>query len=173
MSASATAHQRSISTFVDEYSGVVGLYSHLAQCWRHQPPFLRRNLACRRDTYEGERLELNGHKKIEPAGDNAATSRQERGGKGGSSGASSAQAGKSRKSSSDAKELMTGRKSVHTGKGMVIYRFRFNEGLQEWLVEPHILCSSQTYLGISPDDERPMVLPWSSGRPHVSVCARI
>lgn len=132
MSGRSNSHHRSSSTFVDEYAGVSGLYSHLAQCWRHQPPFLRRNLASRRDAYESEMRELNEHAKSETMVDEIAANGPDRGERGGAGGTGLSQSAKAKKATLDLEEQTTSRKSSHSSKGLVVYRLRFNEGLQEW-----------------------------------------
>jgi hypothetical protein len=65
MSGSSQTQYRS-STFIEEYSGVVGLYYYLEQAKKWTPPslgrtvpFLARNLSYKRESYEEERRKLN------------------------------------------------------------------------------------------------------------------
>lgn len=118
---SVASHQRSSSTFVDEYSGVVGFYTHLAQSWRYKTPFLGRSLSYKRAAHEEERTRLNGKK-------NSSHPRvlEERAGR-------ISDAHQSHHASVD-DDLWGSTRALHGSRTSVIYRLRYNDGQQEWCV---------------------------------------
>eukprot|EP00961_Rhodomonas_salina_P117812 1585627-Rhodomonas_salina.3 len=140
------ASQRS-AQFVEEYAGTAGFYSYLAQRHKLCPLFLRRNLSYRREVHEAERQRLNGGKKTDQGSveDRCSNARSARAGlsnaapgaegekatRSGSSASSDAAA--HRKGKKGETETASTRRSAHpTKKIAVIFRLRFQEGMQEW-----------------------------------------
>ena len=146
MSGVGSAHHRSSSTFLDEYSGVTALYSYLMQSWKFSPPFLRRNLPGNREVYQKEMAELNAAKravqKAEKKGKGKSPAAASPSTRGGSAGGSQSR----HRVDDDAPTRKT-----HSSRTQVIYRLRYNGGLQEWYVQapfppcPYITHNSARY----------------------------
>ncbi len=134
--------------FVEEYGGTVGFYSYLAQRHKLCPLFLRRNLSYRREVHEAERRRLNGVKKIDQGSvqDRCSNARAARAGNGDSSSptgrgdadragpnlSGTSESGGHHKGKKETDPASTRRSSHPQKKVAVVFRLRYQEGMQEW-----------------------------------------
>jgi len=131
---------------MDEYTGPIGLYAHLAQRSKVAPIMLRRNLSYRRDAYEVERRLINdeipGSAKADASQDEGKERAAEGDAMGDSEHSSSAKhdtadhaahsaGGSGGKRVPDAEQPCS-RRSMHAvKKTAVVFRLRYQEGQQE------------------------------------------
>jgi len=131
---------------MDEYTGPIGLYAHLAQRSKVAPIMLRRNLSYRRDAYEVERRLINdeipGSAKADASQDEGKERAAEGDAMGDSENSSSAKHDKADHAAHSAggsggkrvpdAEQPCSRRSMHAVKRTaVVFRLRYQEGQQE------------------------------------------
>lgn len=138
-----------LSQMMDEYTGPIGLYAHLAQRSKVAPIMLRRNLSYRRDAYEAERRRINDEIPKSDKADASQDDGKERAAEGDAmvdgaySGAKidaaddAAHSAGGGGSGSGGKRALDGdqpcsRRSMHAvKKTAVVFRLRYQEGQQE------------------------------------------